>query len=249
MLGVLALIGVGGGGALYLSRRRTRARAMEGARADVESLYDRLGADVSNLSAGDDPVARQALADAAERYTSTGALLSRSDTPGEFEAARRTAVEGLSAARLARTRLGLDPGPEVPPPPGSGPRLDREQRVQVGDEEYDGSPTYAPGRSHWFGGGMLGGRMVPGGWYGVPFWETMLLGSVLSGGFGGGGYGSGYGSGYDTGFDRGLDEGRQSSGGWSGGGFSGGDWGLGGGGDWGGGGGGFGGGGGGGGSW
>lgn len=82
-LGVLALLGVGGGGFLYARSRRRREQVMEGSRADVESLYDRLGADVSNLAPGDDPVARQALADAAERYSATGALLARSDTPGE----------------------------------------------------------------------------------------------------------------------------------------------------------------------
>ena len=240
VVGVLAVLGLGGGGLLYARSRRSRQRANEGARADVESLYNRLGADVSNLSPGDDPVTRQALADASERYTATGALLAQSDTPGEFEAARRTVVEGLTAARLVRTRIGVDPGPEIPPPPGSGgPQLLAEQRVQVGDQEYDGSPSYSPGRQHYFGGGNLGGRMVPGGWYGVPFWETMLLGSVLSGGFGGG---FGGGGGYERGYEEGVDSARDAGGGggsdWGGGGGGGGDWGGGGGGDWGGGGGG-----------
>lgn len=249
VLGVLALLGVGGGALYYASARKRRLRQQEGSRADVTSLYDRLGADVSNLSAGDDPVARQALADAAERYNATGALLAQADTPGEYEAARRTVVEGLAAARLARERLGLDPGPEIPPPPATGPQLQQQERVVVGDQEYEGSPTYAPGRGHYFGGGTLGGRYVPGGWYGVPFWETMLLGSVLSGGFGGGGlfgggYGSGYGSGYGAGYEEATED-LRGGGDWGGGGGgfdlggsfgSGGDWGGGGGGDWGGGG-------------
>ncbi|MCW2606021.1 MAG: hypothetical protein JWO60_714 [Frankiales bacterium] len=251
VLGVLALLGVGGGALYYASSRKRRLRQEEGSRADVTSLYDRLGADVSNLSAGDDAVARQALADAAERYNATGALLAQADTPGEYEAARRTVVEGLAAARLARERLGLDPGPDIPPPPSTGPQLQQQERVVVGDQEYEGSPSYAPGRGHYFGGGTLGGRYVAGGWYGVPFWETMLLGSVLSGGFGGGGlfgggygYGGGYSSGYGAGYEEGVEDVRDSSDwGGGGGGFDlggsfggGGDWGGGGGGDWGGGG-------------
>ena len=228
LLGLLGL-GAAGGGALLYSRRRRRERDLEGMRADVESLYHRLGADVSNLAAGDDAAARQALADAAERYNATGALLANADTPGEFAAARRTAVEGLIAARTARERLGLDPGPEIAPPPVTGPMLTQEQRVQVGDEEFEGSPTYQPGKGHYYGGGFHNGRPVPGGWYAFPFWETMLLTSVLSGGFGGGLFGGG---GYERGYEEGVEDARESfdegAGGWGGGGggdFGGGDFG------------------------
>ena len=239
VLGMLALAGAGAGVAVLRRSTKRRAKALESDRADVESLYGRLGSDVATLSAGDDPVTRQALSDASERYGATGALMSQADTPGEFAAARRTAVEGLTAARVARERLGLDLGPDIPPPPTTGPQLDQETRVQVGDQEYDGSPTYAPGRSHHYGGGVLGGRMVPGGWYGVPFWETMLLGSILSGGLGGGFGGGGFGGGgYERGDEEGVDDAGDAR--WGGGGGDGFDWGGGnvGGGDWGGGGGG-----------
>ena len=211
------------------------------------SLYDRLGADVANLHAGDDAVARQALADAAERYTATGALLSQADTPGEFEAARRTAVEGITAARLVRTRLGLDPGRRSRRLLGRARSCRPRSASRSATTSTRAAPTYAPGRSHYWGGGTVGGRTVPGGWYGVPFWETMLIGSVLSGGLGGFGGGPG---GYSAGYEEGVEDATRGGGGfgggdWGGGGFSGGDWGGGGGGDWGGG---FGGGGGGG-SW
>ena len=236
VLGLLAVLAAGGGGLLYARSRKRQKKDLEGSRADVESLYHRLGADVAQLAPGDDPVARQALADAAERYNATGALLAQADTPAEFAAARRTAVEGLTAARLVRQRLGLDPGPDIPPPPGEGPQLRAPERVRVGDDEYEGSPTYAPGRQHYWGGGYVGGRMVPGGWYSVPFWESMLVGSMIGSSLGGG-FGGGYG-GYERGYEEGVEDAREDlhdSGGWGGGGFGGGDWG-GGGGDFGGGG-------------
>jgi hypothetical protein len=236
ILGVLALGAVGVGGAVWASRRKRRQREMEGLRADVESLYNRLGSDVSTIPGGDDAVAKQALSDAAERYTATGALLANADTVGEFAAARRTAVEGLVAARTAREKLGLDPGPEIPLPPGQGPQLTAEQKVRVGDQEYDGSPTYTPGRGHYYGGGYYNGQVVPGGWYSFPFWETLLMTSVLTGGFGGGMFGGG--GGYERGYEEGVDDARDAHGSGGGGdwGGGGGDWGGGGGGDWGGGG-------------
>lgn len=240
VVGGLGVAGAAGGGALVLSRRRRRRREMEERRAEVMSLYDRLGADVQNLDPGDDAVARQALVDASERYTATGSLLSHADTPGEFEAARRAALEGLQAARTVRTKRGLDPGPELPPiSPRQGEQLTAEREVNVGGKNYQGYPDYTPGAPYYYGGGAG----VPGGWYSFPFWETLLLGSVLSGGLGGfgggwGGYGGGgYGAGYDQGFDAGRESDREDGGGggWDSGG--GGGWDSGGGGDWGGGGG------------
>ena len=198
-LATLGLVGVGGGMALVISRRRRRAKELEGRRADVLSFYDRLGADVQNLDPRDNPVARQALADAAERYTATGSLLAHADTEGEYTAARRTVLEGLQAARAARTALGVDPGPELPPiAPSYGEQLGAPREVTVGGKAYQGYPEYTPGAPYYYGGG--GG--APGGWYSFPFWETLLLGSVLSGGLGGWG-GGGYSSGYDQGYQAG----------------------------------------------
>ena len=240
LLGALIVLGGGGTALALVTSRRRKARQNEALRADVEQLYDRLGSDVSTIDTGSDPVARQAMADAAERYNACGAVLARADSPAEFGSARRSAVEGLTAARTARTTLGLDPGPEIPQPPSAGPQLTGNQAIQVGDQEYDGSASYQPGRPHYFGGGNLRGQMVPGGWYSTPFWEPFLLGSMLSGGLGGGGLFGG-GGGYERGYDEGREDAQgdgRNSGGDSGGG---GDWGGGGGGgggDWGGGGGG-----------
>jgi hypothetical protein len=237
-IGAVGVIGAGGIGAYAASRKRRRMKELEGRRAEVLSFYDRLGADVQNLHGGDDPVVRQALADAAERYTATGSQLSQADTHEEYDVARRTALEGLQAARTARLKLGLDPGPALPPiAPAYGEQLSAPRQVDVGDKSYQGYPEYTPGAPYYYGGG--GG--YPGGWYSFPFWQTVLLGSVLGGGFGGGFGGGGYGAGYDQGYEAGQDNSQDS-------GAGGGDWGgggsgwSGGGGDWGGGGGGFGGG-------
>jgi len=218
LLGIV-VVGAGAGGLYLLSKRRSRLKMLEGRRAEVLSLYDRLGSDVRTVDPKDDPVARQALADAAERFNATGSLLSHADTEGEYDAARRTALEGLQAARTARTSLGLDPGPDLPPiSPPRGEQLTEDREVTVGGRSYQGHPQYTPGAPYYYAGG--GG--VPGGWYSFPFWETLLLGSVLTGGFGGwggGGWG-GYDAGYDRGYEAGQDaaEDRDSGGGWDSGG-------------------------------
>ena len=253
--GIVAVGAVGGGGYLVArSRRRKRqaAAAAAAARAEVESLYQRLGNDVSTLSPGDNAIARQAMADASERYTATGALLSRADidTAEELQSAKRTAIEGISAARVARKQLGLDPGLDpMPAPPPQAPQVQGQQTVAVGNQTYTGYGAYQPGAGHYFGGGYYQGGYVPGGWYATPFWETALISSIAWGGLGwGGGYGGfggGYGGGYDEGYEQGERRGDDSGGGgggWSdggGGGWdSGGGWGGGGdGGGWGGGGG------------
>jgi uncharacterized membrane protein YgcG len=234
LLGVLVLLGGGAAVAAVVSSRRRKARLNEGLRAEVEQLYERLGADVLQLDAGDDKVAKQALADAAERYSACGGQLASADSPAEFAAARRTAIEGLTAARTARTALGLDPGPEPPAVPGDGPQLGAPGQVTVGGQTYEGSPQYAPGRPYYYGGGYVGGQQVLGGWYSGNFWEPFLLGSILTGGFGGGLGGGGFERGYDQGYEAGRDAG--GGGDW-GGSSGGGDWGgSSGGGDWGGGG-------------
>jgi hypothetical protein len=250
---LVGLVAVGSG-ALLFSRRRKRQRELDDLRAGVVSMYDRLGADVSNLDAKDDEDARQALADASERYTAAGSQLARADSPAKYEVARRTALEGLYAARTAREKLGLPLGADLPPlHPSTGDGLSEPTTVTVKGQDVRGYPDYQPGAPHYYGGG--GGYAA--GWYSMPFWETLLLTSALSGGFGGWGWGGG-GGGFDSGYQEGYqdaqgNQGGDSGGGWgggdSGGGSWGGDWG-GGGGDWGGGGGGdWGGGGDGGGSW
>jgi hypothetical protein len=245
-LGVVGAAGVGG---VMLYRKRKLTRQLETAKANVMPYYDRLANEVNTLDPKDNATARQAVADAAERFNSSGSQLATANTVEKYAAVRRTTLEGLYAAVTARKALGLDPGPELPPiEEPRGDQLTKAQQVTVQGQSFQGYPDYTPGAPYYYGGG----RGVPGGWYSTPFWETLLIGSVLAGGlggWGGGGYGAGYDSGFESGYDAGHDSGQGSGGsdwggggGWgggtdaSGGSWGGGDWG-GGGGDWGGGGG------------
>jgi hypothetical protein len=242
----LGAVGAGGVGGLAFYSRRKKQRALATARARVEPYYDRLANEVNTLDPKDNATARQAVADASERYNTAGSQLATADTIEKFASARRTTLEGLYAAVTARKALGLDPGPELPPiEEPQGEQLTQPQQVTVQGNNYQGYPQYTPGAPYYWGGG----RGVPGGWYATPFWETLLLTSVLTGGFGGWGGGGGYGAGYDQGYQAGENSTDASSGSWggdTGGGNtdwgSGSGWGGGGDGGWGGGGGGWGGG-------
>ena len=219
-LGGLAVLG---GGGLALSRRRKKDRAVSEAKANVMPYYDRLASDVNTLNAGDNATARQALSDASERYTSAGSQMSTATTVAQWAAVRRTALEGLQAAQTAREALGLPKGPELPAiDEPRGEQLTAAQQVTVQGQQYQGYPSYTPGAPYYYGGG--GG--YAGGWYNYPFWETMLIGSMIGGGgFGGGGWGwgggggGGYGSGYDSGYQAGENNANNtandnSGGGW-----------------------------------
>ncbi len=196
-----------------------------GLRADVVSLQARLAADVSNLNPGDDPVCRQALVDASERATAAGALMSRARSAAEFDIAKRTVLEGLTATRLVRERQDLPLGPDLPPDRRT---VDAATRVEVEGQEYTAHPEYHPARPHFFGGG----RGAPGGYYRTPFWQKALavggavagvemLGDLVGGG-------RGWGGDYDRGdFDGGDYDGGGGDFGGGGGDFGGGggDWG------------------------
>src|SRR5664280_403602 len=176
---VLLLLGALGLGGFVVSRRRRRERELSNLKADVRSVLDRLGGDVTTLDPGDNAVARQAINDASERYTAAGGMIASADTPEKLAVVRRTALEGLAMTRVARKALGFDPGPEIEPAPSSAQQLTAAERVRVGDRDYEGYPAYTPGAPHYFGGGMVGGGFVPGGWYAMPFWEGMMILSLI----------------------------------------------------------------------
>jgi uncharacterized membrane protein YgcG len=232
--------------AVVLLRRSSAASQqtrLDDARADAQRWYERLGGQVMNLH-GDDPAARQALADASERYNAAGGQLQQASTTKQFELARESALEGLQYVRAARLAMGIDPGPDLPPlasAQGAG-QLTKDREVSVQGQHYKAGPRPGADTPYYYPGGRVQGRPVPSGWYSTPVWKTalgagagvlggmLIFDALLSPGFGDMGYSDAAGD-----FGGGGDDGGDFGGGGDGGGDFGG-----GGGDFGGGGGGFG---------
>jgi hypothetical protein len=233
---------------VVLARRggaRSQQAQLEDARADAQRWYERLGGQVMNLHA-DEPAARQALADASERYNAAGGQLQQANSVRQFQLARESALEGLNYVRAARLAMGIDPGPDLPPlhsAQGVG-QLTREREVTVEGHSYRAGPQPGADTPYYYPGGRVQGRPVPAGWYSTPVWKTALgagagvLGGMLIfdalfapgfdpgyGGFDGAGFG-GFDGGND--FAGGDDFGGGNDfdgGGFDGGGFDGGDFG------------------------
>ncbi len=215
---------------MWWSRKR-RERELADAREEALRWYERLGGQIMNLPAGDDPATKQALLDAGERYNAAGGQLDRATTPKQYELARETALEGLAYVRAARVSLGLDPGPDLPPLAGQrqAGAIREERAVQVQGQEYRASPQPGDRTPYYYPGGVISGRPVPSGWYSEPWWKTALVAgawgvggalvfdALFSPGWGGGwgdggfdqGFSSGYDDGYQAGFDAGQDQGDQ----------------------------------------
>jgi len=206
ILGVLGVIVI-----FSIFGRRRREQELADAREEALRWYERLGGQVMNLGGGENLAARQALVDAGERYNAAGAQLERSTTLKQYELARETALEGLAYVHGARTALGLDPGPELPPLAGqrAAGALTKEREVDVQGQHIKAGPRPGNDTPYYYPGGMVGGRPVPSGWYSQPLWKTALaagagaVGSMLlfdalfSPSWGD--------TGYDAGFEQGLD--------------------------------------------
>ena len=184
-------------------------RRLDDARADAQRWYERLGGQVMNLH-GDEPAARQALADASERYNAAGGQLQQAKSVNQFAMARESALEGLAYVRAARLAMGLDPGPDLPPlasAQGVG-QLTREREVNVQGQHYKAGPQPGADTPYYYPGGRVQGRPVPSGWYSQPVWRTalgagvgviggmLIFDALLSPGFGDMGYGDGFQDGY-----------------------------------------------------
>ena len=191
---------------VWLVRQRAGAKEtqLRDAQSDARRWVERLGGSVLNLQ-GTDDASRQAMADAAERYTAAGSQLDQASTVAQCRQVTETAYEGLYYVRAARTAMGLDPGPELPPLPGQqrAGAVTEDRNVEVQGRDYSASPNPSGRNSHYYPGGNVAGRPVPAGWYSEPWWKTalvagawgvgsFLLFDALFSGMDGGGYPDGF---------------------------------------------------------
>jgi hypothetical protein len=181
---LIAALAVGGAGLFTWSRRRTRARQAEAARAEaadrqlLQAELSVLADDVMRLEPQVTlhPEARQDYDAAVTRYRAAEAALEYADEPVDLQRVARVVAEAHYAMDRARARLE---GREPPPPPD----VLREQgaRDEPGiDLDERGEPVYGGG---WGGGGFYGPGWFGGGGGGLL--TGLLLGRVL-GGWGGG---------------------------------------------------------------
>jgi hypothetical protein len=231
LLLVVAAIALAVIGSSRASRNRNAA-SLADAKADARRVIERLGGQVLNLTATDD-AAKQALADASERYTAASSQIEQAVSVRQAQLAKESAVEGLYYVRAARQAMGMDPGPELETLSGqkSAGIVTEDRRVQFEGREIEASPTPSSRTPNYYPGGRVAGRPVPAGWYSEPWWKTALVagawgvGSVLLfdalfSGMHGVGYDAaqfehGYDQGFDSGYDQGFDAGQgQDASGW-----------------------------------
>ncbi|MBW0009448.1 MAG: hypothetical protein JO063_04900 [Pseudonocardiales bacterium] len=234
LISVVVLVLLIGGGAAYYRRHRQAAqqRDLDDSKAEARRWVERLGGQVLNLIGTDEP-SKQALADAAERYTAASSQLDSVRTAAQSRLATQTALEGLYYVRAARVAMGMDPGPDLPPVPGQGSAgsVTEDRDVNVEGREYAASPHPSDRTPHYYPGGQIAGRSVPQGWYSEPWWKPALIGgawglgsallfSSLFSGMGGIGSADSWERGYAAGQDNAL----AGGGDWSGGDYGGGDY-------------------------
>lgn len=232
LLVLIVLVIVVVGAIVMVSQRRSghqSAVSLDDAKADARQAIERLGGQVYML-VGDSPAAKQALADASERYTAAGSAIDSATSPAQARLAKQTAVEGLYYVRAARTAMDMDPGPAIGELDGqrSAGSVTEDRTVDFEGRSVEASPKPSSATPNYYPGGRVAGRPVPAGWYSEPWWRpaliggawglgSMLLFSSLFDGMSGVGYDA---SGFENGVGEGFD-----GGGFDGGGFDGGDWG------------------------
>ncbi len=238
---VILVLLIGGGAAYYFQHRQAaQQRDLEDSKADARRWVERLGGQVLSLVGTDEP-SKQALADAAERYTAAGSQMDTARTAAQCRLVSQTALEGLYYVRAARTAMGMDPGPDLPPVAGQAGAgsVTEDRDVEVEGHDYSASPHPSDRTPHYYPGGRVAGRPVPQGWYSEPWWKPALIGgawglgsallfSSLFSGMGGIASAAAWQQGNDAGQENTSGDGGSDGGGGDGGdggGDSGGDWG------------------------
>jgi uncharacterized membrane protein YgcG len=173
---VLLLIVVAAIAYFAKSQATNRQRQLDDAKADARRLVERLGGQVLNLT-GTDTASKQALADAAERYTAAGSQLEQARTGEQAKLVKETALEGLYYVRAARTAMGMDPGPKLPEEVAreQAGKVTENRKVDVEGRSYAASPEPGSETPYYYPGGRVAGRPVPQGWYSEPWWKPALV--------------------------------------------------------------------------
>jgi hypothetical protein len=177
---VILVLLIGGGAAYYLQHRQaSQQRELEDSKAEARRWVERLGGQVLSLVGTDEP-STQALADAAERYTAAGSQMESARTAAQCRLVTQTALEGLYYVRAARSAMGMDPGPALPPVPGQAAAgsVTEDRTVEVEGHDYTASPHPGDRTPHYYPGGRVAGRPVPQGWYSEPWWKPALVGGA-----------------------------------------------------------------------
>ena len=176
LLVVILLVVIIGVAVVVMRQRAAAGQRLEDAKADARRWVERLGGQVLNLT-GTNDAAKQALADAGERYNAAGSQMEQARTAEQCRLVTQTALEGLYYVRAARSAMDLDPGPELPDLNGQGRagKVDGDRRVEVEGHEYEASAQPGAGTPHYYPGGYVAGRPVPQGWYSEPWWKPALV--------------------------------------------------------------------------
>jgi uncharacterized membrane protein YgcG len=183
---VLLLVVVALGATMAKNQANAKQRRLDDAKAEARRWVERLGGQVMNL-VGTNEAAKQALADASERYNAAGSQMEQAATAEQARLVTETAMEGLYYVRAARLAMDLDPGPALPEDPARARAgsVTEDRKVSVEGRDFEASPNPSDATPHYYPGGRVAGRPVPQGWYSEPWWKPALvagawgLGSML----------------------------------------------------------------------
>ncbi|MGA6161790.1 hypothetical protein [Amycolatopsis magusensis] len=181
----IVLVAIASGVALLILQiqRMAEKRQLDDAMGESRRWVEQLAGQVMHLT-GTTTAARQALADASERYTAAGSQLSLAGTVEQAELAKKTAVEGLYYIRAARIAMDLAPGPALPEDTERARAgvVTEHRKAEIGGERYEASPRPGQDTPHHYPGGEVAGRPVPRGWYNRPWWKAALVGGAWESG-------------------------------------------------------------------